>query len=456
MHHKKVKQLTNKKNRNSFPPPVSYTPISNNSTLKSKSSNVLVKSENKVNPSDEKEMLSIIPNVAKINVSNSFNNSPSKHRSRKKAQRSRQAPSKKNHNHQEPPSLKNNNKNKEIIIIDPDESSSDFDDAIIEDYKMNTKNMDSKEDVEDIEYLYTIKNSLNASAFLDENSTETDSDEKVVVDLSSTDEDSGNSSDVIIDEILSSSAPDKMIISHYSTKDVFEELDSDEDSSSIEDVVIKKIASELTTLGSHQRQRLQKKGKGSVGQPSPKNYKEKKNKKNKNKPRSQSSPAGSKNLVRKARQAMEAYINDDLMLNLPLAPMGKYEEMAVLKLAKLYNLKCRKLGSGKRKYTILEKTANTSIPPRNDVDVFIASMIRSIFGEIKQTNPKTQKEKTSVRRGKQPNVVAQNAAPIDEENVGNRLLRMMGWDGGGLGADGSGIATPIKVEIKQDRKGLGY
>jgi len=57
---------------------------------------------------------------------------------------------------------------------------------------------------------------------------------KDVVDLCNSD-DSDSSSDVKIDEILSTSAPEKMILSNYSANDIFEELDSDEESSSIED-----------------------------------------------------------------------------------------------------------------------------------------------------------------------------------------------------------------------------
>ncbi|XP_049604343.1 NF-kappa-B-repressing factor [Syngnathus scovelli] len=44
---------------------------------------------------------------------------------------------------------------------------------------------------------------------------------------------------------------------------------------------------------------------------------------------------------------------------------------------------------------------------------------------------------------------------IKEDNIGNQLLRKMGWTGGGLGRDGEGIAEPIKVKEKFSREGLG-
>lgn len=46
--------------------------------------------------------------------------------------------------------------------------------------------------------------------------------------------------------------------------------------------------------------------------------------------------------------------------------------------------------------------------------------------------------------------------PIPSDNVGNQLLRKMGWEGGGIGAEGNkGIADPITVNQVIDRQGLG-
>ncbi|XP_034037673.1 NF-kappa-B-repressing factor-like [Thalassophryne amazonica] len=44
---------------------------------------------------------------------------------------------------------------------------------------------------------------------------------------------------------------------------------------------------------------------------------------------------------------------------------------------------------------------------------------------------------------------------IKEDNIGNQLLRKMGWKGGGLGREGDGIAEPIRVKEQCSRKGLG-
>ncbi|GMP95585.1 hypothetical protein CsSME_00044576 [Camellia sinensis var. sinensis] len=45
---------------------------------------------------------------------------------------------------------------------------------------------------------------------------------------------------------------------------------------------------------------------------------------------------------------------------------------------------------------------------------------------------------------------------IDESNVGNRMLRSMGWQEGlGLGKDGSGMVEPVQAQAMEKRAGLG-
>ncbi|BES94020.1 Protein of unknown function (DUF3469) [Nesidiocoris tenuis] len=54
---------------------------------------------------------------------------------------------------------------------------------------------------------------------------------------------------------------------------------------------------------------------------------------------------------------------------------------------------------------------------------------------------------------------AQAAASVDKSlldtNIGSRLLKMMGWSGGGLGKDSQGIEEPVTASGTVDRKGLG-
>ena len=36
------------------------------------------------------------------------------------------------------------------------------------------------------------------------------------------------------------------------------------------------------------------------------------------------------------------------------------------------------------------------------------------------------------------------SVPVSDESVGSRLLRLMGWTGGGLGKDAQGIEEPVR------------
>eukprot|EP01100_Stratorugosa_tubuloviscum_P013263 TRINITY_DN6558_c0_g1_i2.p1 TRINITY_DN6558_c0_g1~~TRINITY_DN6558_c0_g1_i2.p1 ORF type:complete len:116 (-),score=45.81 TRINITY_DN6558_c0_g1_i2:30-377(-) len=53
-------------------------------------------------------------------------------------------------------------------------------------------------------------------------------------------------------------------------------------------------------------------------------------------------------------------------------------------------------------------------------------------------------------------IVAQHAPAIPEQNIGNIMLRNLGWVGGSLGTTQEGIVDPIIVAIKNDKRGLGF
>ncbi|KAK2856336.1 hypothetical protein Q5P01_005071 [Channa striata] len=54
-------------------------------------------------------------------------------------------------------------------------------------------------------------------------------------------------------------------------------------------------------------------------------------------------------------------------------------------------------------------------------------------------------------------VVGENAAPIPDTNMGNRMLQSMGWSPGmGLGPEGRGITEPIRATQRPKGTGLGF
>lgn len=61
-----------------------------------------------------------------------------------------------------------------------------------------------------------------------------------------------------------------------------------------------------------------------------------------------------------------------------------------------------------------------------------------------------------VQPGDQNEPKPSSAGKLQENNLGFKMLKMLGWSGGALGAEGSGgIVDPISLEIKIGRKGLG-
>ncbi|VDI56706.1 G patch domain-containing protein 2 [Mytilus galloprovincialis] len=56
-----------------------------------------------------------------------------------------------------------------------------------------------------------------------------------------------------------------------------------------------------------------------------------------------------------------------------------------------------------------------------------------------------------------PGYVGDEASPIPETNIGNKMLQSMGWKpGSGLGAEGEGIQTPVLAYRRLRRTGLGH
>ena len=82
-------------------------------------------------------------------------------------------------------------------------------------------------------------------------------------------------------------------------------------------------------------------------------------------------------------------------------------------------------------------------------------ILRETQAVIFKTSQAGHKELKSVEKGELVKSAYHSAKKLDESNVGNQLLRKMGWTGsGGIGR--SGIAEPIFVESSDGRKGFGH
>ncbi|GFN78095.1 NF-kappa-b-repressing factor [Plakobranchus ocellatus] len=64
---------------------------------------------------------------------------------------------------------------------------------------------------------------------------------------------------------------------------------------------------------------------------------------------------------------------------------------------------------------------------------------------------------TKISKEEMLNELTDQSDLLNDDNVGNKLLRKMGWSGGGVGKDGSGMAEPVSQHLKSvlNREGLG-
>ncbi|XP_066288071.1 NF-kappa-B-repressing factor-like [Branchiostoma lanceolatum] len=83
------------------------------------------------------------------------------------------------------------------------------------------------------------------------------------------------------------------------------------------------------------------------------------------------------------------------------------------------------------------------------------------LSKLRQTNPivkpkKAELTEDALTRTEMFGSKGAGEEQIKETNIGNKMLRKMGWSGGGIGKEGrEGIAEPIKVNVMERRAGLG-
>ncbi|SAM04673.1 hypothetical protein [Absidia glauca] len=193
------------------------------------------------------------------------------------------------------------------------------------------------------------------------------------------------------------------------------------------------------------------------------------------------------------------FINDDQLTSYQFAPMAKHSRKQLHLLATSYNLKSKSIGTGKTRYDVpsapidsgivkltffvscnrtpvITKTDRTFIPTdRRYIDRFIRQSQTTVATESstlrkhRMTDPTTKGKKgadgSSKKKGggggdlgpsTHGTVVASDAAPITDSNLGHRMLAAMGWKAGsGLGSNQEGITDPIEAVIRGKRRGLG-
>ncbi|ORX46472.1 hypothetical protein DM01DRAFT_1339477 [Hesseltinella vesiculosa] len=196
--------------------------------------------------------------------------------------------------------------------------------------------------------------------------------------------------------------------------------------------------------------------------------------------------------LRKLDSRLVDFIRDEDITSLHFAPMEKNTRRQLHLLATAYNLKSKSIGTGMTRSPVVTKTDRTFLPlDRRYIERFIEEAQSTLNTQHRilrkhrmdsdrafspqgghgKKHGKKEKHNNGNgigngfgkrRQDQQPPtslhgaVVGSSAAPIDNSNLGHRMLAALGWsEGQGLGSQNEGITAPIEAVIRDKRRGLG-
>lgn len=164
-------------------------------------------------------------------------------------------------------------------------------------------------------------------------------------------------------------------------------------------------------------------------------------------------------IVTSANEKLSRFLQDPGQSELRLHPMQKQERDQLCHLANLYSLQ---MTSDPNRLTcpVLTKTRNTMQAVRVE-QVRLTRLQARLhhLGDFKRRRkmpPGAVAAVANISPHPSPDV-GSSAPPIPESNVGNQMLRGMGWEPGtGLGAHSNGIQEPIITPVRPKYVGLGH
>lgn len=172
--------------------------------------------------------------------------------------------------------------------------------------------------------------------------------------------------------------------------------------------------------------------------------------------------------IKEIKQEFETFLHDANRETLSFPPLDGHGNKTLSKLANNYNMKCIKAGgNGTALYMKIAKTRKTfRYVPDYQLIGYIMKQ-RPVFRRA-DVKPRTKDEiietdDDKMRRGPKSNayvregdVVGGLAPEISQNNIGRKMLEMLGWlRGEGLGALGNkGISTPVLATVKKSKAGL--
>lgn len=167
-------------------------------------------------------------------------------------------------------------------------------------------------------------------------------------------------------------------------------------------------------------------------------------------------------------QKLTSFVQNSTETELQFGLVSRALCRTIASLAQVFNLEC--VIEQKRRLPVanplLRKTVLTRVATRQEIEPILRNHGReSPTMLLKETSARdfSSQPRTSSRtyRGLKSNetasIVGGEAEPLNETNVGNRILQGMGWSPGmGLGPNGMGIKDPIVAHVRPRHVGLGY
>lgn len=165
-------------------------------------------------------------------------------------------------------------------------------------------------------------------------------------------------------------------------------------------------------------------------------------------------------------QQIQLFLRDAGKTTLSLAPMDKRARAQIHLLANCYNLISKSKGNGNTRFPTLIKNQrsgfNVNVKKINSILRGASGSFGSGYkskgsgGGVSKVKDRASGVGAHVPKNQEGAAVGFGAERISNENIGHRLLTMMGWsEGSGVGLT-KGAADPIGATIKVTKGGLGF
>ncbi|UZJ54551.1 hypothetical protein CBS101457_003871 [Exobasidium rhododendri] len=162
---------------------------------------------------------------------------------------------------------------------------------------------------------------------------------------------------------------------------------------------------------------------------------------------------------------IQFFLRDQGKTTLSLAPMEKRARAQVHLLAGCYNLISKSKGNGTTRFPTLIKNSRSGLNINMKKINGIVRGSQGSFGtgykgkggdQFKSTKDRASGGGALLPKNQEGASVGFGAERIGEENIGHKLLTMMGWsEGSGVGLT-KGAADPVGAKIKVTKSGLGF